>query len=239
MRKISAYLNMLTGLSAAVLLAIPSCKKVDSNDLKDSVPYYQKYSVSYDKDNNKTVASATFRIRESNGATVELGDSASVTANGISPNASLLVIPATYGWDLSGIVDVNFELTKSGGLKIANSVAKTDIGDIAFPSNMPLAISKATGLTFNWAGDALTSGEMLTVKVTGSSASSSIPAIIDKPVTGGQVTISSSEFDKFAPGTIFVTLKRAKTLPLDTKDGTSDGAIDLSRQTKIDIALNN
>lgn len=222
---------------ASLSVSIYSCKKVASDDLKDTVPYYQSYTVNYDKTNSQTSASATFRVRDVNGTKVDLNNGASVTANGTNPNG-LQLVPSTYNWDLSGLVDVNFVLTKNSGTKITNTVAKTDIGDIAFPTNMPSIVSKAAGFTFSWAGDALASGETILVTVQGDPASSGLTALITKTVTSGQVTISSSDLTNFAPGTIFITMERHKTLTLDMKDDTSGGDISTTIKIKKDLALN-
>lgn len=233
LRPLTSMLGM-----AAMIYSLQACKKVASDDLKDTVPYYQKYTVDYDKDNDKTSAFATFKIRESNGTTVDLNNGASVTANGSSPNGIQLVA-GNYNWSLTGIVDVNFVLTKNSGTKINNTVAKTDIGDIAFPSNMPSIISKAAGFSFNWAGPALTSGESLVVTVTGSPLSSNVTANVEKNITGGTVDITSGDLSNFSPGTIFVTLKRSKTLSLDAKDDTAGGEMTVTIKQKKDVVLNN
>ena len=51
-------------LAALGILWLPACKKTNSDDLKETVPFYQVYTVNYDKDNNKTEASAIFLVRD-------------------------------------------------------------------------------------------------------------------------------------------------------------------------------
>jgi hypothetical protein len=229
---------VLSAFTAATLLfSVQACKKVASDDLKDTVPYHQEYSVDYNKNTGKTSAAAQFRVRDANGSKVELNNGASVTANSKSPS-SLQLVPGVYSWTFDELVDVSFELTKNSGNKLVNTVAKTDIGDIAFSSNFPAVASKASGFTFNWAGDALVSGETLTVKITGTPSSSSIDPNVEKTVTSGQVTISSSDLDKFAPGTLKVTMERRKNVLLDVKDDTANGDIELTIKTEKDLALN-
>ena len=225
-------------LAALGILWLPACKKTNSDDLKETVPFYQVYTVNYDKDNNKTEASAFFLVRDESGSKVELNNGAAVTAKGEEPN-SFQLVATDYDWDFDGLKDVQFVLTKNSGEKISNTVATSDIGQIAFPSNMPISISKGTGLTFNWAGDPLANGETLTVKVTGSPLSTNVTASIDKEITDGQVVLTSNDFKDFAPGTIFITLERNKILALDAKDGTSGGDMTVTTKTKIDMALNN
>jgi hypothetical protein len=227
-------------LATLSILTLPACKKTNSDDLKETVPFYQVYTVTYDKNTNgetKTKAAAFFRVRDQSGSKVELNNGASVTANGGEPN-SFQIVATDYDWDFDGAKDVQFVLTKNSGEKITNTVATSDIGQIAFPSNLPISISKGTGLTFNWAGDAL-NNETLTVKVTGSPLSSNVTASIDKEITGGQVVLTSSDFANFSPGTIFITLERDKILALDAKDGTAGGDITVVSKTKIDMALQN
>jgi hypothetical protein len=60
-------LPTITALAVTALLTT-GCKKVDSNDLKDTVPYYQEYTVTYDKAANQTKATALIRVREAGGA---------------------------------------------------------------------------------------------------------------------------------------------------------------------------
>lgn len=231
----SSFFATIAGI--ALVLSVQSCKKVASDDLKDTVPYHQEYTVDYDKTSNKTSASAVFRVRDQNGSKVELNNGASVTANTKSPS-SLQVLPGVYTWTFDGLVDVSFELNKNSGQKLANTVAKTDIGDIAFPSGFPTAVTKSAGFTFNWAGDGLANGETLTVKLSGTPASASIDPTVEKTVTTGQVTISSTDLEKFAPGTLTVTMERRKSSLLDTKDDTANGGIELTKKIKKDLVLN-
>jgi hypothetical protein len=236
LRRISSSLFATTA-GIALVLSVQSCKKVASDDLKDTVPYHQEYTVDYDKTSNKTSASAVFRVRDQNGSKVELNNGASVTANAKSPSA-LQVLPGVYTWTFDGLVDVSFELNKNSGQKLANTVAKTDIGDISFPSGFPTAVTKSSGFTFNWAGDGLANGETLTLKLSGTPASASIDPTVEKTVTTGQVTISSTDLEKFAPGTLTVTMERKKSTLLDAKDNTANGGIELTKKIKKDLVLN-
>ncbi|WP_276133920.1 hypothetical protein [Polluticoccus soli] len=228
---------LTAALGFALLLSVQACKKVASDDLKDTVPYHQQYIVDYNKNTNKTSASAQFRVRDASGSKVDLNNGAGVTANSKSPSA-LQLVPGVYSWTFDGLVDVNFELTKNSGKKLVNSVAKRDIGEIAFPSSFPTAVSKSSGFTFNWAGDGLASGETLTVKITGTPSSASIDPNIEKTVTSGQVTISPSDLEKFAPGTITVSMERRKNLVLDVNDDTSNGDIEMTIKTEKETTLN-
>lgn len=234
-KKTSRVLTATVGVAS--LLSVQACKKVASDDLKDTVPYHQEYIVEYNKNTDKTSASAQFRVRDNSGSKVELNNGASVTANSKSPSA-LQLVPGVYSWTFDGLVDVSFELTKNSGKKLINTAAKTDIGEIAFPSSFPTAVSKSSGFTFNWAGDGLQSGETLTVKITGTPSSSSIDPNVEKTITGGQVTISSSDLEKFAPGTIKVSMERRKNLSLDAKDDTANGDIEMTIKTEKEVALN-
>jgi len=46
--------RLLSVLATATLVSLfAACTKVDSGDLKDDVPYYQSYSVSYNKTGSK------------------------------------------------------------------------------------------------------------------------------------------------------------------------------------------
>lgn len=216
----------LAVLSASCIL-MASCSKVDSNDLKDEIPYYQEYEVSYNKSTNKTNAAASFRVRESSGAKVELTNNAGVTMNGIKGQSSL-TDKTQYKWDLSGLNDASFSLTKNSGVTISNNVSKsTAIGDIEI-INLPDSISKSAGFSFDWTGSSLRSDESIKA-IIGSTIGG--VNLYSKDVSGTHITFSSTELSVVPVGNIRVTLKRQRELPLENQDGNAGGKITVSLET--------
>lgn len=208
-------------LYALILILVVGCtKKVDSNDLKDEVPYYQSYEVAYDKAANTTSAAAMFNVRTGSGAKVQLSGSGSIKANGLTPGTSSIDL-TRYTWNISGLPDVNFVLQKGNGQTITNVINKTDIGDIEFVTGFPDSISKSKGFSFTWTGGAIASGETFIVSIVS-------PVGISytfKNVTGNTVQFTAAELQDVQSGQVYIQLSRTRNFPLDMQDGTSGGAI--------------
>jgi hypothetical protein len=217
----------LAALSAMFLAT--SCNKVDSNDLKDEVPYYQQYSVTYDNDDNKTSASAEFRVRTSSGAKVELSGASNVTANGVKGSGSL-TDKSKYTWNISGMPDVAFALSKGGTITINNTVSANSVGTVQI-TNLPDTLSKAKGFGFDWTGPALESGETMTANITSSSLVGGV-TLFKKGVTSNHVEFSSTELQTVTTGDINIKLTRTRDLALQNSDNTAGGTISVSREMK-------
>jgi hypothetical protein len=208
-------------------------KKVDSNDLKDDVPYYQGYEVSYNKTDNSVLAVAWYMVRSTSGAKVELSGNANVRANGLTPGTSS-IDKTRYTWTINGNPDVEFVLTKGSGAKITNKVNKSDLGDMDFASSFPANVSKSSGFTFSWTGTPLASNESM-------SATLSYPlgtTIATKEVTGNTVTFSAADMVNCPLGEAHVELYRVKDIPVKTDDGGAGGNIQLRRNTMRKVTVN-
>lgn len=206
-----------------ILLLTSGCSKdVNSDDLKDDVPYYQYYEVGYDKTGNSTIAAASFRVREKNGTKVELTNGASIRANNMTPGTSS-IDKTRYTWTMTGTPDVTFVLAKNSGATVTNAILRNDIGDISFSAGFPATVNKATGFSFNWTGDALSSTEALTVSVMNYGNAE----VVTKTVTENPVVITAEELKDCPAGEITVSLHRAKNIPVKTEDGNAGGAIQL------------
>lgn len=221
-------------LYAIPLVLIFGCtKKVDSNDLKDEVPYYQNYEVAYDKTANVTSATAMFNVRTGSGAKVQLSGSGSIKVNGMAPGISS-IDPTRYTWNISGLQGVNFVLQKGNGQTITNTINKTDIGDIEFAAGFPDSISKSKGLSFSWTGGNIVSGETFIVSIVS-------PVDISytfKDVTGNTVQFSAAELQDVQSGQVYIQLSRTRNFPLDMQDGTSGGGIQVRLYSKKKAMLN-
>lgn len=229
-------LPTITTLAVASLLAT-GCKKVDSNDLKETVPYYQEYTVTYDKAANQTKATALIRVREAGGARVDLTNGAYIRANGVDENNKQLT-SNTYNWKFSGTSDVAFELKKNSGDVFQNTVSLSDVGTIDFPASLPVSVSKAAGFTFNWSGTALGSGEKLTASVRGTNATNvAIPLTVPVKVEGGQIIVTAEHLSVLAAGDLDIILEREKDMSLDKTDGTAGGGLQATVVTEKTITL--
>jgi hypothetical protein len=204
------------------VLLVYSCRKVDSNDLKDDVPYYQSYSVIYDKVANNVNVSGFCRVRDANGTKVQFSSGAGLTANGATPSVDIFD-KAIYRWNFNSIQDVNFVLTKNSGTKINNTVTLSDISNSDFGAGFPTTVSKASGFSFNFTGDALTGTESLTINIAADSGTKE--KILTQLNTGNTVNISSSDLQGLKTGNLNITMTRENNLPLDNKDGTAGGTI--------------
>jgi hypothetical protein len=204
------------------VLSMYSCRKVDSNDLKDDVPYYQSYSVIYDKAANNVNVSGFCRVRDASGTKVQFSSGAGLTANGATPAVDIFD-KAIYRWNFNSIQDVNFVLSKNSGAKINNTVTLSDISNSDFGTGFPTTVSKASGFSFNFTGDALTGSESLTINI---AADSGIKEkILTQLNSGNTVNISSSDLQGLKTGNLNITMTRENNLPLDNKDGTAGGTI--------------
>lgn len=217
-----------------LLLTYGCSKKVDSNDLKDEVPYYQLYEVTYNKTDNSVLAAASFNVRTSSGAKVELSGSTNVRANGLTPGTST-IDKARYTWTITGNPDVEFILTKGNGTKVANKVSKADISDIDFAPGFPSTISKTSGFSFSWTGAPLASDESMTATI---SKQAGI-AISTKTVLASTVVFDSTDLQLLTVGEIVnVELYRVKDMPLKTEDAGAGGKIQIRMNTTRKATVN-
>lgn len=215
-----------------VLALTYGCNKVDSNDLKDDVPYFQNYKVTFNKDDNTTLANAWYLVRTSNGARVELSNGASVTANGLSAGTSV-IDKTRYTWTLNGNSDVTFLLTKSSGATITNKVERSEISDIAFGTDVPATFSKAKDFSFTWAGPALVTNESVTVRLVATGFLASANA------NGNTVTFKAADLASCPVGDATLELYRLKDIPLKNADAGAGGNIELQVQTNRKITVQN
>jgi hypothetical protein len=226
------YIFILAGLFSA------GCKKVDSGDLKDEVPYYQTYEIAYYKHDNQYTGKAGFLVRDANGTRITLTDNAAVRLNGNVPQYS--ATGATYSWTGSGMPDANFVLTKNSGKAVTNLVKRSEIADIDFAAGFPTSASKAAGFSFNWVGNTPDSTtEWMTVTISAYSSTTGSYTITGKDVKTSTVTITAADLANCPTGKIFVELVRGKTMALKETDDNAGGNITIRLQTQKELTLNN
>lgn len=194
-----------------------SCKKVESNDLKDDVGYYQFYQVDYDKTANSIRAMAAFNIKNATGAKIVLGNGASIKLNGAEPTTSMSD-KSTYHWTITGQPEATFVLTKNSGSQIKNTITKEDIGDINFDT-FPATASRAAGFEFTWKGTPLKTGDEVYVSL-------SDEKFLNRLVEGNTIKITPDELKSVATGTkLTVTIYRQRKMDIKQKDNDAMGTI--------------
>ncbi len=209
-------------LFAILLLAAGCSKKVNSDDLKDAVPYYQQYEVAYDKTNSIVTSAAVYKVRESSGTKVTLSGAANVRVNNMAAQTAPLD-NARYTWTLNGNPDIDFVLTKNSGETITNTVLRADIGDMDFAGDFPSGISRTAGFSFSWVGAQTAADEALKVTL----ASDPVGTVVSKVVTDNTVTFSPAELQTCPAGAITVTLIRVKDMAVKAEDQHAGGTIEL------------
>jgi hypothetical protein len=234
MRKLILPITILSSTA----LFIYGCKKVDSNDLKDEVPYHQSYNVSYDKKDNSLKTTAEFRIRESSGAKIELTNGASIKINGNAPGTSILD-KTQYTWQSQGMTDVSFVLTKNSGQTFTNTVSKAELADIDFPSTMPSTISKASGISFTLDASPIKTGQNITLTISGRHVSDTTNTSKTKILTTTTAELTVDDLKNIKTGTVTIELTRNKSYPLDAADGTAGGSKTVKIYNSKELTLSN
>jgi hypothetical protein len=228
----------VSGLAAGLLLLATGCKKVDSADLKETVPYYQEYNVTYNKTEQTMTATALIRVRDNSGSRVDLTDGAYIRANGVDEN-NTQPTTNTYDWAFPGNKDVRFDLKKNSGDVITNTTMLSDIGITDFPSTLRTNFPKKEGFKFNWEGDDLDTDEELNVTITGRSIQSAlIPFTSVLKVTGKEVAVDSNSLVNIMTGDVNIKMVRTRSMPLDAADGTSGGGIKVIATVNRTLSMN-
>lgn len=155
--KITNYLLLL-----GVLVTL-SCERIDSNNLKLEVPFYQDYKVTYNKEKNTLVAEATFRANDASGVRLELNSPAKITCNGKTSNSFLKIGHYFYSWDFEGKKDVNFVLINNKGKSFNNQILFSNLNDITIPDDLIITLDGNTN--FTWIGTPLQKNESISAKI--------------------------------------------------------------------------
>lgn len=218
------------------LFALSGCSKVSSDDLEDDVPYYQHYTVYYDGSNNSTRATGSFTVRTKGGTGITLGNESNLKVNGNATSKEPIIsefVPV-YAWAGNSITNVSFTLNKKGGTTFVNNVNTSDIDPVAFPGGLPTTFSKASGISFNYVGNA----GAIDVEINGKNLSG-LDTSVEKTFTSNAVNFSSGELQVFNTGTIEIQMNRHKELPLQSSDNNAGGNIYLTYRVYNSFILNN
>lgn len=206
-----------------VALFIAGCSKVDSDDLKTDVPYFQGYTVIYDKTAGTTSASAFFRVRDLYGARIELSDNNKVEING-APGKKGIIDRTYYTWQGTGKVDVTFILTKNAQT-FYNVVKAADVADITFQGTVPASFARSGGISFSWLGADTAPGETVNAEIAGRNIlDTAMTESVSKEFAGRSISFTTAELQNIKNGTITIILSRTRSMVLDEYDGTGGGA---------------
>ena len=139
-----------------------SCQRENSDDVNQD-RIYAEYELYYDKNQNKTYASAVFRFGNATGTLLELTSPSSVTFNG-----DQIPFDQTFSYyrkEYQGLVTGGtFVFTNTEGTSFTNTVSSTRTID--FPTSMD-TITASNGYTLAWVGDSIVTDEHVTVWMDG------------------------------------------------------------------------
>ncbi len=142
------------------LCVFVSC--VNSDEIESETVIYQQYSLNYNKNENKTKASAIFNLNNKLGKSIILGENVKLLCNG-KKGYKGQIIPINI-WNFEGKVDCNFSFTKENGEVFKNTIKASDIEDISIPSSFK-SLKKDENYTFNWIGKPIQLGETITINI--------------------------------------------------------------------------
>jgi len=130
------------------------CAKEDSDDVNQD-RIYAEYELFYDKNTDKTYASAIFRFGNAAGTQLQLTAPSEVKFNGdVLPFDPVF---SYYRKEYSGLVTSGtFVFTDTQGVSYSNSVSSTRT--LAFPASLD-TIHSSNSYTLTWAGDSVVTGE--------------------------------------------------------------------------------
>lgn len=143
---------------ALVSTLLPSCKIEDSADVNQDKIWAQ-YELFYDLNNDRTIASAVFRLNGESGDVLKLNEDATVRFNGTAMeyNSSL----DAYALDLSGLIDSGtFAYQDLDQLIFENTVLPFDT--IALPTELDTIFRNETNV-LTWIGNELDTLESVEV----------------------------------------------------------------------------
>jgi hypothetical protein len=150
----TAFHAMKMATAALILTLFVGCARENSTDVNQD-RIYAEYELFYDKNTDKTYASAIFRFGNATGTQLELSSPSEVRFNGD-------VIPfdpafAYYRKEYAGLVTSGtFVFTRTDGVSHSNSVASTRT--IAFPASLD-TIHNSNSFTLVWLGDSVVANE--------------------------------------------------------------------------------
>lgn len=210
-----------------------SCDKVDSTDLIENTPVFQRYKVEYHTYDNQSIATANFWVRNTAGSRIKLTGDSFIKFNNEKPNdySSLF---HDYIWKSSKKTDVQFTYQKDKDKNFINDIHVDDMIPISIPTN--LVNIKLNGETrISWEGSPLGKNETITVTINQANKSTVMSSIYEEGLN--EIKIDALFLKELSPGEATLYLEREKTFQLDSEDQNTGGEKIVSIKDKRKIIL--
>lgn len=220
-----------------ILTGCDGCDRTPSDDLKEDVPFYQEYYVSYDKNDNETYAAGKFKSRDKTGGALELSGADKLLINGEETTFSKVTV--RHFKSLNSLTEVTYTLTKDNSTSINNTVSVNDINNISaeFPASLT-SLSKSTGSSFSWIGADYNSSQYISFNIYGTDNTGSSKTVTIN-IDSKQVNITPSDIKDFNQGEkVELTLRRSYEKALQQSDQNAGGFIDITYEVKKEVTIN-
>lgn len=199
----------MTALNAMKLFAVLfiasfaiSCAHENSDDVNQD-RIYAEYELFYDKNQNKTYASAIFRFGNATGTQLELTSPSNVTFNG-----DVIPFDQTFSYyrkEYQGLVTGGtFIFTDTEGNTFTNAVSSTRTID--FPSTLD-TIDASNGYTLIWVGDSVVADERVDVWIDGMNQNNA-EYFVQYVVNTNSIVMAASQLGNLGTGNATCTIER-------------------------------
>ena len=209
-------INVVKGIAMLCLLSFfGSCASESSSDVNQD-RIYAEYELYYDKNQDKTYASAIFRFGNASGTQLQLTSPSHVTFNGDE-----IPFDATFSYyrkEYAGLVTGGtFVFTDTDGNSFTNSVSSTRT--IAFPANMD-TIHNSASYNLVWVGDSLVPNERVDVWLDGPQQNNA-EYFLQYQVNTNSLILAANQLQALGLGSTTCTMERIWEQP--APDVTSAG----------------
>lgn len=195
---------MKLSFTASLLLFLSfSCKKDSSKINQDSI--FQKYTLNYNENTDKTTLTATFYEDKNGGKNLELSSGSGVTVNG----AALSFSSGSYSTSVDGkLTSAVFIFTDTEGKTYSNTVSPA-----GFVSNENTAYLD-NGLSSYWTfgGSSVASGEEVKVEFISQVDATKSASFTEKTASATYITMSGSSLSVLPDGNANAKIYRTKTI---------------------------
>jgi len=225
----------IINLTVTVLIAFfaVSCNKVDSTDLIENTPVFQRYKVEYHTYDNQSIATANFWVRNTGGSRIKLTGDSYIKFNNEKPNEYSSLFH-DYIWKSNKRTDIKFTYQKDKDKSFNNDIYIDDMVPISIPTN--LDSFKLNGETkIIWEGSPLGKNETITVTINQANKSTVISRIYEEGIN--EIKIDALFLKELNSGEATLYLEREKFHQLDTEDQNTGGEKIVSIKDKKTIIL--
>ncbi|MGQ0828848.1 MAG: hypothetical protein ACT4ON_10685 [Bacteroidota bacterium] len=185
-----------------IVTAVTSCKKEESKDVSQE-KIYAEYELFYDKNQDKTYASAIFKFSNVLGTQLQLTAPSEVRCNGdIIPYDPVF---AYYRKEYAGQVTTGtFVFKDTDGKSYTNVIS--NIKTIANPAVD--TISKSSSYTYTWVGDALTANESAAITVSNTANGTQFQYFFQNTISSTNFVMGASNLNNLPTGMATCHLER-------------------------------